>query len=131
MAADSPPKLKRPAKFSSKIASGISNESNVATKLEVVISGNEIDVVGELVSRLRAKHGREEFATDEGRAGNIESNGIAVLRFERRATFAKVEPRFVYDVVRKRRGQRGDRRKVSQRLNACSRKIILAQRLVL
>ena len=70
-------------------------------------------------------------ATDERGAGNIECNRVAILRFEGRTAFAKVEPRLIYDAVRKHRSQRGDCRKVSQFLNTCAREIVLAQRLVL
>ena len=77
----------------------MSNKSNVAAKLEVMVSGNKIYVVSELVTRFGTNHGREELATDERSAGNVECNRVAVLRFESRATLAEVETSFVYDVA--------------------------------
>ncbi len=96
-----------------------------------MVSVNKIHVVGKLIARFGANHWREEFTTDEGGAGNIESNRVAILWFEGRTTFAKVEPRLIDDAVWKRRRQRGDCWKVSEFLNACAWEIVLAQRLVL
>ena len=75
------------------------NESDVAAEFEVVVAVNNVHVVSELVTCFRAQHRREEFAADESGARDIESNRVAVLRFESRAAFAEVETRFVNDVV--------------------------------
>ena len=95
MDADSPPKLNKTGKVQFEDRFGNADESNVTAKLEVVISGNEVQVVGKLVTRFRTHHRREQFATDERRAGNIEGDRVAVLRFESRAALAEVETSFV------------------------------------
>src|SRR6185436_18690453 len=98
---------------------------------ERMSSVNNVQVVGEFVSRLGSNNGREELATDESSAGNIECNCIAVLRLERRAAFTEVETRFVHHVGAERRSQRGHGRVVFEYLNARAREIVLPERLVL
>ncbi len=107
------------------------NESEIAAKLKGVVAGDDAQVVGPLVTRFRANHRRKQFATDERGAGDVESNGFTILRGESRAALAEIKPRFVDHVAAKRRGQTGDEREVAQLLNSGTRKIVLAQRLVL
>ncbi len=58
---------------------GDTHESNVAAEFEVMLAVNDVDVVGELITRFGAHHRREEFATDKRGTGDVESNRVAVL----------------------------------------------------
>jgi hypothetical protein len=82
-----------------------------------VISGNNVNVVRKLIACLGAHDRREEFAADKSGAGNIERYCVAILRFESRAALAEVKATFVDDVGGKRRRQRRDCRRVTQRPN--------------
>ena len=51
----------------------------IAAELERVIAGDKIQIVSPLVPSFRAHHGREKLTADESRAGNVESNRIAIF----------------------------------------------------
>src|ERR1051325_145975 len=55
------------------------NERGVAAELEVMVAGNKVYVVGELITRFRAQHWREELATHKRDARDIECHSVAEL----------------------------------------------------
>ncbi len=71
----------------------------VAAELEVVVAGDDVDVIGELEARLLPDDGREQLAPEEGRADDIDGDRIVVLREKFGVACSEVEAPFVDHAV--------------------------------
>src|SRR4051794_35237896 len=94
-------------------------------------AGDPVEIIDELKAIFRAIDRREELAADKGRPRDVVGDRIVVFRTEGRSASAETESKLVGGRRADVRVQARAERKILECRDAGTRKVVLAERLVL